>query len=192
LSKFKLSKRSLSNLETVDGFLQSVVKRAIEITEVDFGVTQGIRTLEEQRQMVKDGASRTMNSKHLIGDAVDLVAYRGKNITWEMAYYYKIYAAMRVAYFDCAKFKRDDVKMRWGGAWNTTRYNLSIAFNGKPFKPRVISDLEYAEAEAKIKHRDYVLSRTKKDKTPFVDAPHFELNYPGQMDKIKAYVKTGD
>jgi peptidoglycan L-alanyl-D-glutamate endopeptidase CwlK len=47
--KFKLSQRSLDRLNGVDKDLVAVVKRAIEITELDFGVTEGIRTLDRQR-----------------------------------------------------------------------------------------------------------------------------------------------
>ena len=39
MSKFKLSRRSKKKLIGVDEGLQSVVKRAIEITEIDFDVS---------------------------------------------------------------------------------------------------------------------------------------------------------
>ena len=72
---FKLSKRSLSRLEGASSDLADVVKHAITITVVDFGVIQGLRTLEEQKALVAKGASQTMRSKHLDGLAVDLIAY---------------------------------------------------------------------------------------------------------------------
>lgn len=74
---FKLSNRSLSKLEGVNDDMVRVVSRAIELTEVDFGVIQGLRTLEEQKALVAKGASQTMKSKHLDGLAVDLMAYVG-------------------------------------------------------------------------------------------------------------------
>ena len=46
---FKLSNRSLEKLEGVYPDLVATVKRAIEITEVDFGVTAGVRDIETQR-----------------------------------------------------------------------------------------------------------------------------------------------
>ena len=72
---FKLSKKSLDKLITVEPKLQSVVRRAIELTKVDFGVIEGIRTVERQEELVAKGASKTMKSKHIEGRAVDLMAY---------------------------------------------------------------------------------------------------------------------
>jgi peptidoglycan L-alanyl-D-glutamate endopeptidase CwlK len=74
MSKFKLSKRSLSKLEGIDPELVSVVKRAIELTTVDFGVTEGLRSIERQRKLVDAGRSQTMNSRHIGGEAFDIVA----------------------------------------------------------------------------------------------------------------------
>ena len=70
-----LSRRSLDKLEGVDDRLVAVVKHAITATKVDFGVIQGLRTLEQQKELYEKGASQTMKSKHLTGDAVDLMAY---------------------------------------------------------------------------------------------------------------------
>ena len=75
--KFVLSRLSLSRLEGVHPDLVKVVKRAIEITEVDFRVSEGLRTKARQAELVKLGASQTQNSRHLTGHAVDLVAMIG-------------------------------------------------------------------------------------------------------------------
>jgi uncharacterized protein YcbK (DUF882 family) len=72
---FKLGKRSLEKLEGVDASLVAVVKRAIELTKIDFGVIYGLRTVEEQEKLFAAGKSQTMKSKHLEGRAVDLMAY---------------------------------------------------------------------------------------------------------------------
>jgi peptidoglycan LD-endopeptidase CwlK len=106
---FKLSQRSLNNLKGVDEDLVAVVKRAIEITEIDFGVTEGIRTLVRQEELFKKGLSKTMKSKHLIGRAVDLVAYVDGKVSWEKEYYYPIALAMERAAIEL------NVKIRWGG-----------------------------------------------------------------------------
>ena len=71
---YKLSNRSLGKLEGVDNKLVEVVKEAITLTTVDFGVTYGLRTVEEQKKLVAAGRSQTMKSKHLEGKAVDLMA----------------------------------------------------------------------------------------------------------------------
>ena len=70
---FSLSSRSLKKLEGVDDTLVEVVKEAIQLTKVDFGVTFGMRTLEQQKELYDSGRSQTMKSKHLDGRAVDLV-----------------------------------------------------------------------------------------------------------------------
>jgi peptidoglycan L-alanyl-D-glutamate endopeptidase CwlK len=69
---YNLSLRSKQRLSGVNPILVAVVERAIEITESDFFVGEGIRSVERQRQLVNQGFSRTMNSKHIIGDAVDI------------------------------------------------------------------------------------------------------------------------
>ncbi len=110
---FKLSTRSLSRMEGVDGDLVRVVKRAIQITEVDFGVTEGMRTEERQRQLVKDGKSWTMKSRHLIGEAVDVMAYVDGKGSWEAEHYHTIARAMKQA------AKELGVVITWGGDWST-------------------------------------------------------------------------
>ena len=112
---FKLSQRSLSRLEGVHPDLVRVVKRAIEVTQVDFGVTEGLRTQERQMELVAKGASQTMNSRHLTGHAVDLVAYEGSEISWHWPLYDKIYAAMSLAAVE------EDVRIEWGGHWKTLK-----------------------------------------------------------------------
>ncbi|MBT6472544.1 MAG: M15 family metallopeptidase [Candidatus Marinimicrobia bacterium] len=97
MSKFKLSRRSKKKLIGVDEGLQSVVKRAIEITEIDFGVTEGVRSLERQQKLFDRGASKTMRSRHLTGMAVDLVAYIGTEVRWDWPLYHKLADAMKVA-----------------------------------------------------------------------------------------------
>ena len=78
---FKLSNRSMAKLEGVEQSLVDVVKEAIQLTKVDFGVTYGMRTAEEQQELYDSGRSQTLKSKHLVGRAVDLVAYFGSNIS---------------------------------------------------------------------------------------------------------------
>jgi hypothetical protein len=106
---FKLSKKSLDRLNGVDKDLIDVVKRAIELTEVDFGVTEGIRTLDRQRVLFNKGKSQTMKSKHLIGRAVDVVAYVGNEVSWDKEHYIIISKAFKQA------AKELNVSIRWGG-----------------------------------------------------------------------------
>lgn len=114
---FKLGKTSLARLKGVDETLVNVVKRAIEISEVDFGVLEGLRTLERQRELYSQGRGNhgkivtwTMKSRHLEGKAVDLVPYP---LDWnDLEKFDKIAKAM----FKAAK--EQDVNLRWGADWD--------------------------------------------------------------------------
>lgn len=108
---YRLSHRSLERLQRVHPDLVRVVMRAIEITEVDFGITEGVRTIEKQREYFAKGASKTMNSRHLTGHAVDLVAYIGAEVRWDWPLYHKLAAAMKAA------AKELGVAIVWGGDW---------------------------------------------------------------------------
>jgi hypothetical protein len=81
---FKLSRRSLDRLEGIDDSLQAVVKMAITLTKTDFGVVQGMRTIEQQKELVAKGASKTMKSKHLEGKAFDIMAFINGRMTLRM------------------------------------------------------------------------------------------------------------
>lgn len=82
--KFRFSRRSEKNLEGVKPQLVAVVRRALELTEVDFGITEGLRSKYRQKQLVAEGKSQTMNSRHLTGDAVDVVAYIGSQVKGDL------------------------------------------------------------------------------------------------------------
>lgn len=107
---YKLSLRSRQRLSGVHPDLVAVVKRAIEITEQDFAVTEGIRNIDRQRQLVAKGKSKTMNSRHLTGHAVDLVPWP---VSWDWEHFYPIADAMKTA------AKELKVDLEWGGDWKT-------------------------------------------------------------------------
>jgi peptidoglycan L-alanyl-D-glutamate endopeptidase CwlK len=148
---FKLSGRSISKLEGVKPELVEVVEKAITLTKVDFGVIEGLRTEEKQRELVAAGASQTMKSKHLTGDAVDLMAYVNGRGCWELNVYDEIADAMKEAAYEL------DVKILWGAAWN-------------------IDDLALWEGTAEEAMNHYIDERRSQGKRPFIDAPHFELS----------------
>lgn len=106
---YSLSKRSEDKLVGVDANLVKVVRRAIELTEVDFGITEGLRTKERQALLVADGKSQTMNSKHIVGRAVDVVAYVDGKVSWDKEHYVTISKAFKQA------AKELNVAIRWGG-----------------------------------------------------------------------------
>lgn len=147
---FKLSKRSRTNLVGVQPQLVAVVERAIQLTTVDFAVTEGLRTEAKQRELVAKGASQTMNSKHLTGHAVDLVAFIGGRISWELNLYDEIADAMRLAALE------KNTGIRWGAAWN-------------------IPDIRHWSGTMEEAIHHYIDARRKLGQRPFIDAPHFEL-----------------
>lgn len=111
MSQYKLGSHSLRELQGVHPTLVTVVKHAIEITEQDFTVFDGIRTEAEQREYVARGVSKTMNSRHLTGHAVDLVPWINNRLRWEWEPIFVIAVAMQRAAKDL------ETPIRWGGSW---------------------------------------------------------------------------
>ena len=147
---FTLSQRSLNNLTGVQPALVAVVKRAIQITKVDFGVTEGVRTVMRQKELFDRGATQTMNSRHLTGHAVDLVAYIGDRVSWELNLYDDIADAMKQAAIEL------DTPIKWGGAWT-------------------VNDIRKWYGTMESAMNSYIDERRKQGRRPFLDSPHFEL-----------------
>lgn len=113
-----LSKRSRDSLKGVHPDLVRVVHRAAEISEVDFMVIEGTRTLARQKQMVAQGVSRTLNSRHLTGHAVDIVPLidvtgDGKQDLWAWPAYHRLAPIIKRAARDVG------VPVEWGGDWHS-------------------------------------------------------------------------
>ena len=112
---WKLSKRSNERLIGVHPDLVRVVHRALQLSPIDFGISEGLRTMERQIQLKKVGASKTLNSRHLSGHAVDVVAYVGSEVRWDWPLYEQIAVAFRQA------ARELDVPITWGGDWTTLK-----------------------------------------------------------------------
>lgn len=110
---FYLSVSSKQKLAGVNPDLVRVVQRAIQITEIDFRVTEGLRSYERQVALVKAGASKTLKSRHLTGHAVDLVALVNNEARWDWPLYSKLADAMKKSAEELG------VKIVWGGDWTT-------------------------------------------------------------------------
>ena len=152
---FRLSQRSMDRLEGVHPAMTGVVERAIQLTDIDFGVTQGVRTLDEQKANVAAGRSQTMASKHLLQDdgfshAVDVVAYVGPDVSWELNVYDDICDAFKEA------AKEVGCSIKWGAAWSE-------------------GDIRTYEGSSEDAMMAYVDLRRSQGRRPFIDAPHFEL-----------------
>ena len=112
---YRLSSRSKDRLKGVHPDLVRVVERAIGRTPVDFMVTEGLRTRDRQKALVAAGASRTMNSRHLTGHAIDLAAFVDGRVRWDWPLYPRIAEAMKAAARDLG------VALIWGGDWKSLR-----------------------------------------------------------------------
>ena len=145
---YTLSQLSLDKLKGVNPDLVKVIKRAIEISGVDFRVSEGLRTKARQTELLKQGKTQTMNSRHLTGHAVDLVAIVNGQISWDFEHYYPLALAMSKAATELG------VNVRWGGAWTVITNK-----NGTP--------QDWVRA--------YKNERAKLGKKPFLDGVHFEL-----------------
>jgi peptidoglycan L-alanyl-D-glutamate endopeptidase CwlK len=153
---FKLSGRSLGKLEGVHPVLVDTVKRAIEVSSVDFGVIYGVRSLAEQKRLYEAKRSQTMKSKHLVQEdgyshAVDLMAYDGSNPSWDIVMYDDIADAMKEAALETG------AKICWGAAWQ-------------------IDDIAKWDGTMEQAMNAYIDLRRSQSRRPFIDGPHFQLS----------------
>jgi peptidoglycan LD-endopeptidase CwlK len=108
-----LTPRDYLRLRGVNPDLVKVVKHAAKIHDGKFFVIQGLRTLAQQREYVRRGASKTMRSRHLTGHAVDLGVMIGRRLTWEAPAYHDLAECMKKA------AREVDVVIEWGGDWRS-------------------------------------------------------------------------
>ena len=106
-----LGQRSLSRLEGVHPDLVRVVKKAAAMSSLDFTVLEGLRTAVRQKQLFDQGATKTMNSRHLTGHAVDLAPMIGGTVRWDWPLYHQLAEIVRSASIS------ENVPIRWGGTW---------------------------------------------------------------------------
>lgn len=149
-----LGSKSRAELIGVHPKLIAIVERAAELSEQDFSVHDGLRTEAEQREYVRRGVSKTMNSKHMkqadgFGHAVDLVPWINGRMRWEWEPIYHIAAAVRAA------AEIEGVQLVWGAVWDRSLLTLA---NGP-------AGLKQAVA-------DYCKRHPGPD---FIDGPHYQL-----------------
>ena len=107
-NNFKFSQRSENNLKGVKPALVNVIRRALELTPVDFIVIEGLRTQARQKELVATGKSQTMNSRHLTGNAVDIIPV---NTTWNIEEFKPLLKAVKQA------ADEQGLKLRFGINW---------------------------------------------------------------------------
>lgn len=110
---FKFGTRSLKNLQGVHPDLVRVLEEAITASPYDFAITEGVRTVQRQKELVRAGKSTTMRSRHLTGHAVDIVVYIDGKVSWELKYYKIVTDHIK------AVAKLNDVALEFGIDWKS-------------------------------------------------------------------------
>jgi peptidoglycan L-alanyl-D-glutamate endopeptidase CwlK len=123
--------RSQSRLVGVHDDLVEVAKTALQLSTVPFIITEGLRTLDRQKQLLAAGASKTLKSRHLTGHAIDVAAYvdldgdsmkdPNEAIRWDWPLYFQIAEAFRKA------AEEVEVPVEWGGHWRLLNNNGPVA-----------------------------------------------------------------
>ncbi|HDT0721536.1 TPA: M15 family metallopeptidase [Proteus mirabilis] len=116
MSIYKLSQRSQNNLRGVHQDLVQVVCLAITFSEYDFVVIEGIRSLARQKALIKEGKSKTLNSRHLTGHAVDIVPLVNRVIPWQD---WSAFEAVSKVMKQAAQ--QLGISINWGGDWASFR-----------------------------------------------------------------------
>ena len=132
---FTFSHRSLNSLTGLHPDLIKVVERALEISPVDFTVVEGLRSKQRQKDLFDAGKSKTLNSRHLTGHAVDLVALDKGKMTWVWRPYEQIADAMKAA------AEESDIDIEWGGDWASFKDgpHFQLSWGSHPIAPQVFT-----------------------------------------------------
>jgi peptidoglycan L-alanyl-D-glutamate endopeptidase CwlK len=110
---YAFGERSLKRLEGVHPDLVKVMKRAIGCSTVDFTVLEGMRTLARQKQLMAAGATRTMNSRHLTGHAIDVAPLIKGQVRWDWPLYHQLAKVIKKAAEEL------EIPIQWGGDWRS-------------------------------------------------------------------------
>lgn len=148
MSTFRLGLTSKLRLRGVHPDLVAVVERAIQLSDIDFTVVEGLRTRERQAELVKSGASKTLNSRHITGHAVDLAPLVAGKVSWHWPLFLELAPAMIAAARDLG------TPIEWGGVWD-----------------RAATDLDEHNLPQEL--RAYCARHAGPD---FLDGPHWQLS----------------
>ncbi|MDR2777964.1 MAG: hypothetical protein LBB13_00440 [Rickettsiales bacterium] len=111
---FTFGDRSRSILENVQLELRILAERVIKISPIDFAITSGLRTRDEQQKLYESGKSKTLNSKHLSGKALDFVPWHSGT-----AYFYDLGSCSLIAGLFIALAEESlQLKIRTGVLWD--------------------------------------------------------------------------
>lgn len=128
MSSFRFSQHSETRLVGVHPDLVRLARRALELSTVDFGITEGLRSVDREKQMVAEGHSQTMHSRHLTGHAVDVDAVVNGAVSWDWPLYDQIAQAFKQASAELS------IPVEWGGDWQTLKdgAHFQLPFAGYP------------------------------------------------------------
>ncbi|MDZ4739129.1 MAG: M15 family metallopeptidase [Alphaproteobacteria bacterium] len=124
----KLNDQSLKKLQGIHPDLRRVVMRAAEHTPIDFIVTEGVRTMRRQRELVESGASQTFNSRHLTGHAIDFAPVIGGEITWKWPPFRAIARNFKEAAQELG------IAIAWGGDWRDFKDGPHIELDRRVYR----------------------------------------------------------
>lgn len=124
----KLSDQSLKKLQGIHPDLRKVVMRAAEHTPIDFIVTEGVRSMRRQRELVESGASQTFNSRHLTGHAIDFAPIIGGEITWKWPPFRAIARNFKEAAQELG------IAIAWGGDWRDFKDGPHIELDRRVYR----------------------------------------------------------
>lgn len=123
----QLDEKSLTRMHGVHPDLVRVVLRAAEISDIEFIVTEGVRSMKRQRALVASGASRTLRSRHLSGHAIDFAPVVEGEVTWKWPPFHLIAAAFKTAAAELG------VSIVWGGDWPRFKDGPHIELDRKAY-----------------------------------------------------------
>lgn len=111
----KFSTKSLERLRGVHPDLIAVMQEAIRYT--DFTITEGLRTKERQKELYDGGFSKTLDSKHLTGEALDIAPWPVDYKNLEAFHFLAgVVTAVATRLYNEGTITR---KLKWGGHWKS-------------------------------------------------------------------------
>jgi peptidoglycan L-alanyl-D-glutamate endopeptidase CwlK len=119
--------RSLARLKGVHPDLQRVAHLALSYSPHDFTITEGLRTRARQQQLFNAGASKTLNSRHITGHAIDFAVLIAGKVRWDWPLYGPVADAFKRA------AKELNVPIIWGGDWKSLRDGPHIELDRRKY-----------------------------------------------------------
>ena len=108
---YRFGSRSKKKMAGVNPDLVGLAYRALSLSPYDFGIIEGLRTLERQREYIAAGKSLTLHSRHIVGEAIDFAVWQHGAVSWEFDLYREVADAFKQAASEYG------LKITWGGDW---------------------------------------------------------------------------